>query len=588
MNPRKKIMTLSVLAILLLVASNVTAATLTVGTASVTADQTAQITLEVDVATGIAGAAFTIQYDTANLTLATVTSTFFDTFASQWAGLTPVPDPLPPTSVTVDSQPYTQPLIRNDVTGTGTRIAAARAMPADETNKILFTLTFQHNNPIGLTQDTTYNVQVVSTSLNNTDAGYDPAGETIPMLVASDLGVTDLTSPAAFPVVLDPAAATPVGSVVNGSVTFTTPPCTSGTDSDSDGIDDCYETTHFGNLTTADATTDYDQDGYSDLDEYTNGAGYDPVNIQEAAGGTGYDPCTDNRVTGCGATGWQTTINAVGQDLGGVYEYQTIFGVKTSAETLSAAPAPPQYSVKMELKSSDGLSSYSKDVRLDNQTEYFFILAINPHGNIGFPSTRSATISWDSATFDPDPTINYTLYEGVGDTGPVAVADMRSTTQYVVTGTSDTDLYYTIKVSPNCQVTLNLAEGWNLVSLPVTPADTSLTALFPDAEVAYGFNGAYQQATSLTPGLGYWVKVPSAASYAIEGACFSGYTATLSAGWHLMGAGSGTATPTTTPTGSIEVMYGFSGAYSQAFEFIGGQGYWVKITTGSDFVVEGQ
>ena len=42
-------------------------------------------------------------------------------------------------------------------------------------------------------------------------------------------------------------------------------------DSDSDGIDDIWEVTYFGDLTTADGTSDTDGDGTSDLQEYQDG-----------------------------------------------------------------------------------------------------------------------------------------------------------------------------------------------------------------------------------------------------------------------------------------------------------------------------
>lgn len=67
-------------------------------------------------------------------------------------------------------------------------------------------------------------------------------------------------------------------------------------DEDNDGIDDDWEIVYFGNLTTADATTDFEGDGYSDLQEFINqnngekdpeGEVYDPT-VQNAAGGTGY------------------------------------------------------------------------------------------------------------------------------------------------------------------------------------------------------------------------------------------------------------------------------------------------------------
>jgi hypothetical protein len=44
-----------------------------------------------------------------------------------------------------------------------------------------------------------------------------------------------------------------------------------GVDSDGDGIADAYEFLYFGNLTTANATSDFDHDGTSDLQEYRDG-----------------------------------------------------------------------------------------------------------------------------------------------------------------------------------------------------------------------------------------------------------------------------------------------------------------------------
>ncbi|WP_339138386.1 MAG: right-handed parallel beta-helix repeat-containing protein [Candidatus Electrothrix sp. GW3-4] len=68
------------------------------------------------------------------------------------------------------------------------------------------------------------------------------------------------------------------------------------TDTDEDGIDDHWEQLFFGTLSTASSTSDYDQDGYSDLQEYLNnlrrhvdpdGAAFDLTGGNEA-GGEGY------------------------------------------------------------------------------------------------------------------------------------------------------------------------------------------------------------------------------------------------------------------------------------------------------------
>jgi hypothetical protein len=69
-----------------------------------------------------------------------------------------------------------------------------------------------------------------------------------------------------------------------------------GCDSDEDNIADAWEIEHFGDLQIADAITDWDGDGYSDLQEYLNrdilddeGNLYDPK-VKNAPGGLGYSP----------------------------------------------------------------------------------------------------------------------------------------------------------------------------------------------------------------------------------------------------------------------------------------------------------
>jgi hypothetical protein len=64
------------------------------------------------------------------------------------------------------------------------------------------------------------------------------------------------------------------------------------TDSDSDGMDDAWETVHFGDLS-RDGTGDADSDGLTDLEEFTNGAG-------PAAGDSDSDGMPDAWEVACG------------------------------------------------------------------------------------------------------------------------------------------------------------------------------------------------------------------------------------------------------------------------------------------------
>jgi hypothetical protein len=57
-------------------------------------------------------------------------------------------------------------------------------------------------------------------------------------------------------------------SLSNSFVVVQTDAIQKGTDTDGDGIADAWERTNFGNLTTANATNDFDADGFKDVSEY--------------------------------------------------------------------------------------------------------------------------------------------------------------------------------------------------------------------------------------------------------------------------------------------------------------------------------
>ncbi len=233
------------------------------------------VTIAIDDSTAIAGAAFTLLYDTDVFQLTGISSTFFDIFTNQWNSLSPVPDPLPPADVTVDGQLYTRPLAAN-TTASGTMVAAARVQ-SGVTTDTLFTFTFSIDNDAALGS---YPITIQPTSLNNTAAGYPAEGMAIPVLVGADPNQTD------------PALAYPVisANLVSGNIVLII------LDNDIDGIDDNWEIKYFGSIGAASATSDTDHDGYSDKQEYlnqsngildSNGAIFDP-NVKNAPNGVGY------------------------------------------------------------------------------------------------------------------------------------------------------------------------------------------------------------------------------------------------------------------------------------------------------------
>lgn len=229
------------------------------GAGNVTAypGQTIDVDIRVDDAAMVAGAAFTVTFDAANLELTKVSSTYFGTFADQ--GLTPA-------AVTVDTVTYYSPLITNPVK-TDVMLAAARKSNGTGALDPLFTLSFLVQGSSG-----SYPIAIAQSRIANTTAGYAAAGELIPYLMGIDAGAYPAHTVTVLPLTL---------TIENADV-------------DNDGLPDAWEVDHFGNTTTANDKTDYDRDGYTDLQEYLNQANNDPAGgaydpkLPNAPGGTGY------------------------------------------------------------------------------------------------------------------------------------------------------------------------------------------------------------------------------------------------------------------------------------------------------------
>ena len=98
-----------------------------------------------------------------------------------------------------------------DVNGDG--VIGLQELIYCESSTLFFTLTFQlkPGKPLGI-----YAVEIVNTILSDSEAGYNPGGEAIPILVGYD-SQYELTDSRAFPVIINPPI---IGSVQSGSVEF--------------------------------------------------------------------------------------------------------------------------------------------------------------------------------------------------------------------------------------------------------------------------------------------------------------------------------------------------------------------------------
>jgi len=132
---------------------------------------------------------------------------------------------------------------------------------------------------------------------------------------------------------------------------------------------------------------------------------------------------------------------------------------------------------------------------------------------------------------------------------------MRTITEIQITGGNSEQFFTIIWFHIQDEFEFTLYAGWNLISIPLFPDNSTVSALFPNAEVSYEFkSGAYYPVSTLLPGVGYWIKIPQASTYQIYGQSFTSNTMTLSVGWYLIAAINQFSIPVTTPLTAITAI----------------------------------
>ena len=131
-------------------------------------------------------------------------------------------------------------------------------------------------------------------------------------------------------------------------------------------------------------------------------------------------------------------------------------------------------------------------------------------------------------------------------------------------------------------IELQVANGWNLVSMPLMVTNNSTINIFPQSiSDAFLYSGAYIREDSLSLGHGYWLRFNQAQGLAILGTRVLAETIQVSSGWNLIGS---LPTPIpvdamiTAPQGIIQSrIYSYISGYSSVDTLYPGYGYWVKV-----------
>ena len=87
-----------------------------------------------------------------------------------------------------------------------------------------------------------------------------------------------------------------------------------------------------------------------------------------------------------------------------------------------------------------------------------------------------------------------------------------------------------------------LSAGWNLISLPLAPLNNSTSAVLGNDTIVYdaakSYNAAthqFEDATTMDPGVGYFVHVTTAGTWSYNGTAYTSISAPLSTGLNCIG-----------------------------------------------------
>ncbi|MDI6765662.1 MAG: SdrD B-like domain-containing protein [Bacteroidota bacterium] len=133
-------------------------------------------------------------------------------------------------------------------------------------------------------------------------------------------------------------------------------------------------------------------------------------------------------------------------------------------------------------------------------------------------------------------------------------------------------------------ISLSVSEGWNMVSIPITVSYYQKSVLFPTAiSDAFSFQRNYVNISTLSNGMGYWLKFNTAQIIQLHGLPRFQEVIDVQEGWNMIGSISGDIPVNTIITIPTEMIVGqflnfvLGEGYVRANTLEPGKAYWVKV-----------
>lgn len=201
------------------------------------------------------------------------------------------------------------------------------------------------------------------------------------------------------------------------------------------------------------------------------------------------------------------------------------------------------------------------------------------------------SLNKDTGTVAPGDTV--ALVITAGDT-ILPIGDYRSTLTIASNDSLDGAIYIAVNLHVGTRNLFyaNMANQWNLLSLPVRPLNVTKHSLYPTAiSAAFSYKGNYIAKETLRVGQGFWLKFGSAQPVGFDGYTVSSAEIDVNAGWNIIGSISipvPLSTISSVPGGIVtSKFYGYEGTYVSTDTIKPGKAYWVKTTTPGQLVLSG-
>ncbi|TAK66454.1 MAG: hypothetical protein EPO24_01475, partial [Bacteroidetes bacterium] len=137
-----------------------------------------------------------------------------------------------------------------------------------------------------------------------------------------------------------------------------------------------------------------------------------------------------------------------------------------------------------------------------------------------------------------------------------------------------------------------VAEGWNLLSVPVIVSDARTTALYPTASSnAFSFRSSagYETRDTLDNGAGYWLKFAANKGVFFLGTPLASLEIPVEQGWNMIGSITSpvpVTNITSTPGGIVTTQFfGYDTGYFNVDTLKPSKGYWVKVNQAGTLVL---